>query len=109
MRAALVEILRLLNQAERFDDDREKGLELQEIQELAADHWSVQKGGIKPAQALGLLIRNKMVDHVGGMVTSWTRGRDFGPHYRINGSGKVFLKEYIDERERVHSSGPKRI
>jgi hypothetical protein len=108
MRAALVEVLRLLNAAEHYDNDKEKGLELDEIQEGLQTHWSVQRG-VKPAVVLGLLLRNRMADHVPGTSHSWTRGRDFGPHYRINGAGKAFLKEYIDETQRVGGGGAHRI
>lgn len=97
-------MLRLLNQAERFDDDREKGLELDEIVQLCSEHWSVEKAGVKPAVVLGLLVRNKMVDRIEGTIRSWTRQRDFGPHYRINGAGKMFLSEFLSDRERITSS-----
>ena len=103
--AALVEILRLLNQAESFHDDREKGLELNEIETMTLEHWSVQKGGARIPQVVGLLVRNRMVDHVNGTVRSWTRQRDFGPHYRINGEGKLFLAKYLEETQRLASQG----
>ncbi len=104
-RAALVEILRLLNQAESYHDDREKGLELDEIVTMTQGHWSVDKGGVKIPVIMGLLIRNRMVDHVDGTVRSWTRQRDLGPHYRINGEGKLFLARYLDETQRLSAQG----
>lgn len=109
MRAALVEVLRMLNAAEHYDSEKEKGLDLDEIQAGLQPHWSVQRAGVKPAVVVGLLLRNKMADHVPGTTHSWVRGRDFGPHYRISGGGKVFLKEYLDESQRIHGSGTHRI
>ncbi|MDE1820556.1 MAG: hypothetical protein KGJ23_09220 [Euryarchaeota archaeon] len=104
-RAALVEVLRLLNQAESFHDEREKGLELDEISTMTLEHWSVQKAGVKVPVIVGLLVRNRMVDHVGGTVRSWTRQRDFGPHYRINGEGKLFLAKFLEDSQRLSAQG----
>lgn len=104
-RAALVEILRLLNQAESYHDDREKGLELDEIVTMTQGHWSVDKARVQVPVVMGLLLRNRMVDHVGGTVRSWTRQRDIGPHYRINGEGKLFLARFLEETQRLSSQG----
>ena len=102
-RAALLEILRLLNQAESYHDDREKGLELDEISTMTQEHWSVQRAGVQVPVVMGLLLRNRMVDHVPGTVRSWTRQRDLGPHYRINGEGKLFLARFLEESQRLSS------
>lgn len=104
IRAALVEILRTLNAAEHYNDEREKGLELEELKQSCGEHWAFQKAGVQFPTVIGLLLRNKMIDYIGGTVRSWTRERDFGPHYRINGAGMLFLKEFLDQHQRVHPS-----
>lgn len=108
-RAALLEVLRLLNQAESYHDEREKGLELDEIRGGMQEHWSVQKAGVNVPVVVGLLLRNRMVDLVGGTVRSWTRQRDIGPHYRINGEGKMYLAKWLSESKRVASQQGQRL
>lgn len=103
LRASLLEVLRQLNAAESYADERERGMELDEIIAVTSEHWTVHKAGVKIPQTVGLLLRNRMVDYVNVTGRSWTRQRDFGPHYRINGAGKLFLAKWVEESQRVAS------
>ena len=101
LRATLLEALRLLNQAEGFDHEEEKGLELTELEFQASDFWGVVQAQIKIPFVVGLLLRNRMVRYIPGGAHSWTRQRAMGPHYRIDTAGKEFLAQSIVQDGRI--------
>jgi hypothetical protein len=102
MRATLIEILRQLNQAEaEMDREDEKGLELPEVEFRLRDHWTVRQARTNVARAMGLLLKNRMIQLVPGGVYSWTRQRNVGRLYRITADGKAFLLQSSQSRDRI--------
>jgi|ACXJ01.1.fsa_nt_gi hypothetical protein len=101
LRATLLETLRLLNKAEDFDHEEEKGLELAELEFQASDFWAVVQAQVKIPFVVGLLLRNRMVRYIPGGAHSWTRQRAMGPHYRIDTAGKDFLAQSIAQDGRI--------
>ncbi len=101
LRATLRELLRLLNAAESYDQEQEKGLELAELEFQSAEFWGVRQAGVSVPVALGLLLRNQMVRYIGAGAHSWTRQRNMGPHYRIDVAGKEFLANSVQKDGRL--------
>jgi len=103
VRATLVAILQQLNRAESMHEGHEprQTLELREIERLLADFWAIKLDQVKVPLALGLLVRNGMVDAQVGTPTS-PRSRATGPAaYRITTEGKRFLVESSQQADRI--------
>lgn len=103
VRATLVAILRQLNQADSAHEGQtqEQALELAEIERRLSDFPAVQTGSVKVALALGLLLRNGLVDAPGDGQYSWQRQRNVSQRYQITVEGKKFLKDSIATSERI--------
>lgn len=101
-KATLLEILRLLNQAEdEFEAENEKGLELVELEYRCGNYWAVKAGEAKLPVILELLMDNGMVDRVDTDTYSWIRKRQLRALYRITESGKAHLMKNITDEGRI--------
>ncbi|HYB77367.1 MAG TPA: hypothetical protein VEE83_01630, partial [Thermoplasmata archaeon] len=93
MRATLIAILQQLNRVESMHEGQEhrQTLELREIERLLSDFWAIKHDQVKVPLALGLLVRNGMVDAQAGNAVA-ARARTLAPAaYRITTEGKRFL------------------
>jgi len=102
-RETLLEILRLMNQAEEDNDGApaDQALELAELEERLHDFEPVKRGSIKVSLALGLLLRNGLVTTQNDGDYSWQRQRDVAQRYRISAQGKKFLIDSIANSNRI--------
>jgi hypothetical protein len=103
VRATLVAILQQLNRAESINEGRarDQSLELKEVENLMDDFWAVHRNQVKVPVALGLLVRNGLVD---GRLTDRTPAEPPGPRvalYRITAKGKAFLVEAQENTDRI--------
>jgi hypothetical protein len=106
VRATLVAILQQLNRVESMHEGRERdqALELGDLERMLGKFWAIDQGLVKVSLALGLLVRN-------GMVEVQTAGKyaqtGHGPkpsartHYRITAGGKQFLIENLAKSDRI--------
>jgi hypothetical protein len=108
VRATFVAILRQLNQAESRHEgaSTEQALELKELESRLDDFWAVRGGTIRVRFAVGLLLRNKLVQVLGATDYSWQRQRDVAIRYQITAQGKQFLVEAIENSDRVGGATP---
>ncbi|MGA8664059.1 MAG: hypothetical protein WB809_03190 [Thermoplasmata archaeon] len=102
-RATLVAILQQLNRAESINEGRarDQSLELKEVERLLEDFWAVHRNHVKVPLALGLLIRNGLVE---GALTERAPNEPPGPRialYRITPEGKAFLVEAQENTDRI--------
>jgi len=103
VRATLVAILKQLNQADAMYEGKrvEQALELTELEQQLADFWAVKAGSIKISLALGLLLRNRLVNVQAPGDYSWQRQRNPGHRYQITAEGKRFLVDAIETSDRI--------
>jgi hypothetical protein len=103
LRATFVAILKQLNRAEsrHEGDSTEQALELGEIQSRLSDFWAVKNGSARIPLAVGLLLRNGMIEVAGDSDYSWQRQRDVATRYQITVTGKQFLMEALEKSDRV--------
>jgi len=103
VRATLIAILQQLNRVESMHEGHEnrQTLELQEIERLLSDFWAIKLDQVKVPLALGLLVRNGMVEaQVPGPAAA--RGRTATPaEYRITTEGKRFLVDSSTQADRI--------
>ena len=106
VRATLVAILQQLNRVESLHEGREKdqALELGDLERLLAKFWAIEQGSVKVSLALGLLVRNGMVE-AQGVANYATAGRGTHKtsraHYRITAGGKQFLVDNLQKSDRI--------
>jgi len=103
VRATLIAILQQLNRVESMHEGREpqQTLELHEIERLLSDFWAVKHDQVKVPLALGLLVRNGMVDAKAG-DPGVARAPTLTPaEYRITTEGKRFLVESSSQTDRI--------
>jgi len=103
VRATLVAILQQLNRVESMHEGQEhrQTLELREIERLLADFWAIKHDQVKVPLALGLLVRNGLVDAQAG-DPSLARAKTPAPAaYRITTEGKRFLVESTVQSDRI--------
>ena len=106
VRATIVAILQQLNRVESLHEGREgeQALALADLERMLARFWPIEQDLVKVSLALGLLVRNGMVE-----VTS---GGNYAPsapgprttaraHYRITAGGKQFLVENLQKSDRI--------
>jgi hypothetical protein len=102
VRATLVAVLQQLNRAESINEGKvqEQTLELDEMERLLSRFWAVEQGHVKVPLALGLLVRNGLVE--ARLPTGRTPG---GPPtraiYQITAEGKAFLVDVQKSSERI--------
>jgi hypothetical protein len=101
--ATLIAILQQLNRVESLHEGHEhrQALELREIERLLSDFWAIKHDHVKIALALGLLVRNGMVEAQAGSPTA-ARSRTTSPAaYRITSEGKRFLVDSTHQSDRI--------
>ncbi len=106
VRATLVAILQQLNRAESQNEGkaREQALELVDLERILGDFWAVTKDSVKVPLALGLLLRNGMVEaETGGNFPATKGGSRPAPRarYHITASGKQFLVDVQQQSDRI--------
>jgi hypothetical protein len=103
VRATLIAILQQLNRVESMHEGQEQRqtLELRDIQRLLSDFWAIKHDQVKVPLALGLLVRNGMVDAQAGDPTP-ARSKPLAPaSYRITTEGKRFLIDSSHQSDRI--------
>jgi len=103
VRATLIAILQQLNRVESMHEGQEQRqtLELKEIERLLSEFWAIKLDHVKVPLALGLLVRNGMVDAQAGEPLS-SRVRALSPaSYRITSEGKRFLVDSSHQSDRI--------
>ncbi|MGA9840111.1 MAG: hypothetical protein WBF81_05015 [Thermoplasmata archaeon] len=106
VRATLVAILQQLNRVESLHEGRERdqALELGDLERVLTKFWAIDQGLVKVPLALGLLVRNGMVEvQAAGNYAQTGRGphRPARAHYRITAGGKQFLVENLQKSDRI--------
>lgn len=106
VRATLIAILQQLNRVESLHEGRERdqSLALADLERLLAKFWAIEQDLVKLSLALGLLVRNGMVEvHSGGNYAPSAHGPRPAPkaHYRITAGGKQFLVENLQKSDRI--------
>ena len=106
VRATLVAILQQLNRVESIHEGRERDQELAlaDLERLLAKFWAIEQDLVKVPLALGLLVRNGMVEVNAGADHRVPAGRTKGAaktHYRITAGGKQFLVESLQKSDRI--------
>lgn len=103
VRATLVAILRHLNQADASNEGTpgEQVMELPELERRLSDFWAIEQGSIKVSLALGLLLRNGLVQVQAPGDYSWQRQRSSRHGYQITPEGKKFLVTAIQTSDRI--------
>jgi hypothetical protein len=103
LRETFLEILRQLNQMEVRNEGNgpDQALELGELETRLAGFWAVRDGSTKVSLALGLLLRNKLIQTYGTGDYSWQRKRTTAQRYQITTAGKQFLVEHIQRADRI--------
>jgi hypothetical protein len=106
IRATLVAILQQLNRVESMHEGRERdqALALADLERLLGKFWAIDQELVKIPLALGLLVRNGMVEvqSGGNYATSGRTPRPAPkPHYRITAGGKQFLVDSLEKSDRI--------
>jgi DNA-binding PadR family transcriptional regulator len=105
VRATIVAILQQLNRAESLNEGktRDQTLELSDLERILADFWAVSKGSVKVPLALGLLVRNGMVEaQAAGNFPATSKGaRPPRARYAITATGKQFLVDMQQQSDRI--------
>jgi hypothetical protein len=103
IRATLVAILQQLNRAESINEGqaRDQSLELTEVQRLLEDFWAVHRNQVKIPVALGLLVRNGLVDARLEARNPAASGSPQVALYRITTQGKAFLVDALTQTDRI--------
>jgi len=103
IRATLVAILQQLNRVESLHEGRatDQMLELPDLERLLHRFWAVESDQVKIPLALGLLVRNRLVEVVGGPSYP-AKGKPSGRvRYHITAEGKRFLVEAQEKSDRI--------
>lgn len=103
MRATLIAILQQLNRVESMHEGRQADqmLDLADLERLLSKFWAIDQDHVKVPLALGLLVRNRLVEARGAPMSA-PRGR--GPSrvlYHITADGKRFLIEALEKTDRI--------
>ncbi len=105
VRATLVAILQQLNRAESQNEGkpREQVLELADLERLLAKFWAVEQDLVKIPLALGLLVRNRLVEAeaAGNYAAAGHSRAAPRARYRISSAGKQFLVEAQEKSDRI--------
>ncbi len=103
LRATFVAILQQLNRAESIHEgrDRDQALYLEELDRSLRKFWAVDEKKVKLPFALGLLVRNRLVQLEVGAGTQPHGRSGVGPRYRITAEGKQFLIAAVHNDERI--------
>ncbi|HYA57153.1 MAG TPA: hypothetical protein VEH57_01635 [Thermoplasmata archaeon] len=103
VRATLVAILQQLNRVESIHEGRAKdqALELADIERMLDRFWAIERGGVKVPLALGLLVRNRLVEVHSGSDYPRRATPSGRARYRITAEGKRFLVEALEKTDRI--------
>jgi hypothetical protein len=106
VRATLVAILQQLNRVESQNEGRvrDQALALADLERLLAKFWAVDQQLVKVSLALGLLVRNGMVEaRAAGNYLPAAGGthRSARAHYVITAAGKQFLVDAQEKSDRI--------
>jgi hypothetical protein len=103
VRATLVAILQQLNRVESIHEGktREQMLELPDLERLLHRFWAVENDHVKIPLALGLLVRNGLVEVVGGTAYPGKGKAPARVRYHLTADGKRFLIEAQEKSDRI--------
>jgi len=103
IRATLVAILQQLNRVESIHEGqaREQSLELEEVERLLHRFWAVENERVKVPLALGLLVRNGLVEVQASGSRPPKRREPGHVRYHITAEGKRFLVEALAKADRI--------
>ena len=106
VRATLIAILQQLNRAESVHEGRarDQSLTLSDLERILADFWAVSKGLVKVPLALGLLVRNGLVEARAGAsfaANQSTKPATSQARYSITAAGKQFLVDTQQQSDRI--------
>ncbi len=103
LRATFVAILQQLNRAESIHEgrDHDQALYLEELDRSLRKFWALDEKKVKLPFALGLLLRNRLVQAEVGAGTQPHGRSGAGPRYRITAEGKQFLIAALQNAERI--------
>ena len=102
VRATLVAILQQLNQAteENVGSHLDQALTLTELDRRHTRFWAVERENVRIPLALGLLVRNGLVQASGGSsIAASTESRT--ARYEITPDGKRFLIDALQKSDRI--------
>ena len=103
VRATLVAVLQQLNRVESMHEGRthDQTLELPDLERLLHRFWAVEEDRVKIPLVLGLLVRNGLVEAVGG-ATYASKGKvPSRVRYHITAEGKKFLVDTVQDSDRI--------
>jgi hypothetical protein len=103
VRATLVAILQQLNRMEAVHEGqaREQALELAEIERLLNRFWAVENDRVKVPLALGLLVRNGLVEVRADGSRVPKHREPMHVRYHITAEGKRFLVDAMAKADRI--------
>jgi hypothetical protein len=103
VRATLVAILQQLNRVESIHEGRapDQALELPEIERMLEKFWAVDRGEVKVPLALGLLVRNHLVEVQSAGIFPGQKTASSRTRYRITSDGKRFLVDALEKTDRI--------
>ena len=103
VRSTLVALLQQLNRAESINEGRtrEQTLELAEMERLLSRFWAVEQGQVKVPLALGLLVRNGLVEARLSTSVAPPNSAPARAVYQITAEGKAFLVEVQKSSDRI--------
>jgi hypothetical protein len=103
VRATLVAILQQLNRSESMHEGRahDQALELSDLERLLLRFWAVESDGVKVSLALGLLVRNGLVEVQTGASRPTKSREPARARYHITAHGKRFLVEALAKADRI--------
>ncbi|MGI0070558.1 MAG: hypothetical protein ACRECT_00535 [Thermoplasmata archaeon] len=106
VRATLVAILQQLNRVESLHEGRarDQTLSLADLERMLDKFWAIEREHVKVSLALGLLVRNGMVEVQAARTPAPAarRGKTAtSVHYRITAGGKQFLVENLQKSDRI--------
>lgn len=106
VRATLVAILQQLNRVESLHEGRERdqALALADLERMLSKFWAIDQELVKVPLALGLLVRNGMVEvQAGGNYPPSSKAprTPSKAHYKITAGGKQFLVENLQKSDRI--------
>lgn len=103
IRATFVAILQQLNRTESMYEGKEtqQSLYLDDLQRILRRFWAIEEESVKLPLALGLLLRNGLVEVDPNPAPGAPNGSRGRPRYRITSQGKQFLIEAIAKADRI--------
>jgi hypothetical protein len=103
VRATLLVILQQLNRTESMHEGRprDQALELPDLERLLQRFWAVESNGVKVPLALGLLVRNGLVEVQAGPSRPSTNRERAPVRYHITADGKRFLVDTLAKADRI--------